>query len=743
MSFDPETLMELLPAINRTRDAGLAEALRRILSPADATRLLALEALAAPTPDEQRERQALRQMAEQCVLTPSEVVELADLEGLAAPTVAQQERTGQLREKASRGPLKALLTAFVGELAVLEENLEQLYDDLFIETCAPWVVPYIADLLGSEPLHRAGDERGLARAEVAHTIALRRRKGTAAALEQLARDLTGRNARVVEMFQLLATTQYMNHIRKDNQVTPSMRGGGALEWVGTAFDRFPHTLDVRRIASRRGRYNIPNIAIFLWRVDAHRLNRSPAVPEPAGDLTSTRWRFSPLGNDVKLHTRPEAEDEITHLAEPINVPVPISRRVLRAHLEQYYGPGKSLLLHEGATEIGIDRVVVCNLSDVGVGWAHDAPANVIAIDPVLGRLAIGPGFNPTGPILVTYHYGAIGSIGGGEYSRTLSSDRSPSVVRVPADQPTIQAAVTALGGAGVVEIVGNGRYVEALTLTAAADATLEVRAAQGSRPMIDLTAPMKLAGGAGSTITLDGLLIGGKGLSATGATNQLGRLELTHCTLVPGLVLGSAGAPAQPKAASLTVSVAGVAVIVRRSILGTMRVDPGSRCEVSDSIVDSCSVDQPAFAAPGGTKPLPGGELVTDAVTVIGTTACSRLEASNSIFLGTVAVTRRQEGCVRFSYLPPGSSSPRRYRCQPDDGEARVNNPRFTSLRYGAPAYGQLTSRTAAAIGRGADDESEMGAYHLLYQPQLEANLATRLQEFLRAGLQAGIFYAS
>ena len=36
----------------------------------------------------------------------------------------------------------------------MEENLEQLYDDLFIETCADWVVPYIGDLIGYEPLHR-------------------------------------------------------------------------------------------------------------------------------------------------------------------------------------------------------------------------------------------------------------------------------------------------------------------------------------------------------------------------------------------------------------------------------------------------------------------------------------------------------------------------------------------------------------------------------------------------------------
>ena len=50
---------------------------------------------------------------------------------------------------AERGePLKALCGVLADQIAVLEENLAQLYDDQFIETCADWVVPYIGDLIG-------------------------------------------------------------------------------------------------------------------------------------------------------------------------------------------------------------------------------------------------------------------------------------------------------------------------------------------------------------------------------------------------------------------------------------------------------------------------------------------------------------------------------------------------------------------------------------------------------------------
>ncbi len=69
--------------------------------------------------------------------------------------------------------------------------------------------------------------------------------------------------------------------------------------------------------------------------------------------------------------------------------------------------------------------------------------------------------------------------------------------------------------------------------------------------------------------------------------------------------------------------------------------------------------------------------------------------------------------------------------------------PAFTSLRYGTPAYGQLAEACADEITRGADDESELGAFHDLYQPQRAANLRTRLDEYTPAGMDTGIFYGS
>src|SRR5215203_4900491 len=159
----------------------------------------------------------------------------------------------RVRDAEQGGPLKELIAVLAGEvIAPLEEDLAQLYDDQFIETCAEWAVPYIADLIGYRALYGVVPEVSSPRAEVADTIAFRRRRGTASMLEQLAHDVTGWSARVVEFFQLLATTQHLQHLRPGNLSFSDIRSNAALERLGTPFSDFAHTVDVRRIASGRG-----------------------------------------------------------------------------------------------------------------------------------------------------------------------------------------------------------------------------------------------------------------------------------------------------------------------------------------------------------------------------------------------------------------------------------------------------------------------------------------------------------
>jgi len=161
--------------------------------------------------------------------------------------------------------------------------------------------------------------------------------------------------------------------------------------------------------------------------------------------------------------------------------------------------------------------------------------------------------------------------------------------------------------------------------------------------------------------------------------------------------------------------------------------------------------------------------------TVIGQVQVREIElGENSIFCGRIVVARRQHGCLRFSYVVPESRTPPRFQCQPDlastaavqalrDEAAEAGRaapteaeivaarhcewirvrPQFGSTRYGTPTYCQLAIGGPAEIFRGADDESEMGAFHDLFQPQREDNLRARLDEFVPSGADVGVILAS
>jgi hypothetical protein len=663
----------------------------------------------------------------------------------------------RIRDAEQGEPLRELLALIAEQVAAMEENLEQLYDDQFIETCAAWAAPYIGELIGYRSLHGVVPDVASPRADVANTIRYRRRKGTAAMLEQLAHDVTGWPARAVEFFQLLGWTQCMNHLRPDAHYAPDLRNWERLLWRESAFDTLAHTVDVRLIGAGAARHNIPNVGLYLWRVRAFPLTRSPAVPDPkiGGGLC---FRFNPLGTDMALYNAPETEEEPTHLAEPRNVPLPLSRRWLKAHLGEYYGTGKSLWVELDGNPpqlIPQSQVRVCDLSDIKdgggnvVGWAHQpaSGSGVTAIDPVLGRLAFGDA--PASIPLVSFHYGFTLAIGGGEYERG-----DPAVPATPAHTVQggvpLQPALNSVQNGGTLQVTDSRRYAETPSIKVNAGKSVVLRAANGTRPLLAASGNITLDLGANATLTIDGWLISGGTLSmAAFADTEPRHLILRHCTLVPGPRGGTPAADAP----GLVVNHAFAKVTLESCITAPVHAAGDAEVSMKQCIVDATAPDLVAFRGSGADPLVPGAELTLEGCTVIGKVHTRQLTlASDCLFVAALAAAdnwkaplwaeRRQQGCVRFSYVPQGARTPRRYRCQPEEGDLQTR-PHFTSLRYGDPGYCQLRQSTPDEIRRGAHDESEMGALHDLYQPQREINLRVRLDEYLRFGLEAGLIYGS
>ena len=738
----------------------------------------------------------------------------------------------RLRDAEQGYPLQALLRIVEDQVNVVDENIAQLYENWFIETCEDWVVPYLGDLIGWEAVHEAGEpgststirgrERNkilIPRRELANTIRYRRRKGTLALLELIANDVAGWPARAVEFFRLLGSTQNINLSHVHRGGTLDVRQGARLNLIDGPFDQIGHSVDVRRISSSRiaGRYNIPSVGLFVCRLKTYPVTLGRAYcAEDVGDECFT---FSVLGNNAPLFTKPARETDPTGIAQEVNLPVAIRRRAFESHKtvnriahtqasEAYYGVGKSVAIWvrkrkrsrgetSGLELIPASGIIPADLS----GWRYRPSRDRVAVDPVLGRIVFPSRHIPKDGVWVSYRYGFSADIGGGEYDRPLAQPETHKLYRVgpaPENFQTISAAIqqwrdkdAADNPHAVVEIVDSGVYVEQINIQLGEEESFQLRAANGKRPVIrlldwhtDKPDSLTIIGGKGSRATLDGLLIVGRSVAIEG---EISAAKIRHCTLVPGWMIDTHCEPSRPTEPSLELVCPHARIAIEKSILGSIQVhplsstsaanDPDSReqkgssaiaesgcygvgygfrvdpicVRISDSVVDATDSRKEAIGAPGCI--VAHARLTIERSTIFGQVQVHSIDlAENSIFDGKVTVARSQQGCIRFCYVTPGSRTPPRYQCQPDlatkekTGQAKTNEetrvkPRFNSTRYGSPYYCQLADDCAEEITRGADDESEMGVFHDLYQPQRLANLRARIDEYTPAGMDAGIIF--
>ncbi len=732
------------------------------------------------------------------------------------------------RDEQTGGLLRALVEAVAVELDVLEGDIDELYASWFVETCPEWVVPYLADLLGVLDLPpdvaaQAGVSR---RAFVANTVDYRRRKGTAAVVEHVARDASGWPARAVEYFRLLATTTHTRHVRLDRPATALLRTpaglGGPLELAGRAaaqggLDHVAHTVDVRRIATGRGRYGIGNLGVFLFPDQVFSTGWAPARP-PGG--SETGWSVHPLGHRTPLYTPPATEAAIEHLATEADLPLPLRPRRLLALLTaarqaaaggELAGPAALAAAIRDALPIGVrvsgedldpHRLRVCGLEDLARAVDEDPesdpeaplPGWQVMIDAVRGRLHTyfgGVATDPVGsaqaPALAVRHsYGAAAEVGAGTHDRTgvhedaLATDpyrgdparggpgvtgqravlaRDPDGLAAPTIAQALQEAEDAwaagdltgegpAGGTHVIAIGDDETYPGDLTVHVPAATRLVLVAAtwaervlaggevlppplgsydpQGLRP--HLAGTLTITGDGGSSVVLDGLVVTG---DVVVGESRLGSLAVSQCTIAGALRVGL-GAPSN----------LGLEARLVRSVCGPVRFGPAAASlRVCDSVVDPR-----AFGEPGEQVAVAGAGLVLDvqASTVRGRVAVRTLEASSAVLDGHVEVEHRQTGCVRYSYIEPGSRVPQRFRCVPDPAarrvEARQLRPTYAATDAGSPQYLALSLTCPPEIATGGECGSEMGVHHQLARPLRLAATGRLLAPYAPAGLEIGVF---
>lgn len=540
------------------------------------------------------------------------------------------------------GPLRELVNRIGAQAAITRRSIDRLWEDQSIETCDDWVVPYIADLLATN-LVASLDGRGQ-RLDVAKTIYYRRRAGTVALLEELAHNITGWEARVVEFFRRLGRTRHgfdpeIGLLGETNrslqtaeglvgELTNTCIGGwadlrnvyGALQAQSpfgiyaeprppSAFDEFFHTADFRKGRSRVGWYNIPRLGVFVWRLysfplseqDPDNLLTTPV--QDANPLCPTHYTFDPTGREIPLFAATQSRENRFGKKwvspEEWQLPTPISRALLdldkARQLDKTSAPASKINeLYSAGTalhSVGVFKDSVFNLLPFADGS--------ITINPERGTFT-DTNSTPTDPaaLRVWYHYGFSSTIGAGVYDRRILGEKLS-----PPPAPLLSAtsgggAVPDPGAKGTVTIADSLTYDSPADVGSPATGIKNVRlwADNQKRPLIRL-APLRdwiFTADTGARLRLEGLFVSGGDIVLRG---DFANVTIACCTFDPG---GSGEAAQPPTIFAKSIDQRDLApcriwvegeireLEVDRSIIGPIRTRLGGKVEtltITDSIV--------------------------------------------------------------------------------------------------------------------------------------------------------------
>ncbi len=268
------------------------------------------------------------------------------------------------RSRDTQGDLQTFVALFGHEFARLRSNLDQLWQDAYIDSCQEWVIPYIGELVGTTILFNQGARN---RADVKNTIQWRREKGTLAGLEDIAAEISGWGALANEMFQELIWSQNLNYRRPQAIYALDLSDGAKVDRVGTAFDTACRTVDIRPASGRVGLYQIPNVGFWLWPIPS----QPWAGADPVG-VGNRRYFFSPLGRDQMLYAGGDksmictsASVNPADICSPHANDVPIRGRDFRDNTSQYWGTAPGFSIYE-------DGILLCE---------PGAPVSTASINP--------------------------------------------------------------------------------------------------------------------------------------------------------------------------------------------------------------------------------------------------------------------------------------------------------------------------------------------------------------------------
>ncbi|GAA6179502.1 hypothetical protein NBRC116594_09400 [Shimia sp. NS0008-38b] len=155
--------------------------------------------------------------------------------------------------------LRTLVDILAAPLAALRQSLEEMHGDLFVDTAGDSILPLLADSIGLQLVFGSAEAN---RRDLAGSVGLRRRKGTPAMLEELARTLSDRLVSSNEGWKLVQISQDLNILRL-TRTTPDLRPPSVAERISGPLENLAKTVDPRLISARSGRVHARQMAHWL------------------------------------------------------------------------------------------------------------------------------------------------------------------------------------------------------------------------------------------------------------------------------------------------------------------------------------------------------------------------------------------------------------------------------------------------------------------------------------------------
>ncbi len=700
--------------------------------------------------------------------------------------------------------LRSLVLILAKQAAIVRRSQDHLWDDSFIELCNEWAVPYIGELLGTR-LVSASNARGR-RIDVAKTIYYRRRKGTLRVLEELISDIAAWDGKVVEQFKRLGRARHgldPHPTALAGRSTGSLPGGWAdlrqtqgSELADGPFDEYHHTPDFRQQVGLSGRYNLPKLAFYLYRLVAYKVVDVTPFPLTGG----LGYSFDPSGRDIPLFSHRNIADGEDRNWEDW-------RSAMEWELQK---PIRCRLLNESRflfTEANIDALSASpglSLSQIAdlttlIGWpiiGEPRLRETLSVLPNAASFYLAPDYILYKAILEATLITECGKQALLPSSITVQVDgtdvpkpettsgalSSWDTSNVPLEKSLVidpengrfaftgaladpESIVTAEYHYGFSGEIGAGTYDR----RAVEDVTPTVTVSNGDT----ITAALLMDNGVTQiddnrtyTTLPDSVNVENMTLQAANQKRPYIRLE-QDWTLDTGanqnafLVLDGLWIGANADAAIVLVGDY-ECVTIRNCTL-----DPGAGTDINGDPIAAITlrieghVEQLVIedSICGRIEAAAGSELeaitITDSilqsttanpvldieetsacmerVTVIGSSVLHTIQATEVLMVGVYTVTDTQKGCFRYSAAPLGSRVPRAY---PHSLISFAQASQwFTSLQFGHPGYCQLSAVAPLEIARGAENGSEIGAFASLLNPIKLDSLQIKVAEYMPFGL--------